>query len=91
MVSLHGPIDRPRHVFYVNERTPGGAIAQDGDALGHERAGDKIVQHKIQSQPITHPGRRRKTEARYGGRFQKQAMQDLVLYLPSIWHMPLGD
>jgi hypothetical protein len=54
MVSLYRPIDGPSHVFDMDERTPRAAIAQNLDLLGSERAGNKVIEDKVQTKPVAH-------------------------------------
>ena len=48
----------------VDERTPGGAVAEHGDPARGQRAGDEVVEHEIEAQPGATCRRRWRSEGR---------------------------
>src|SRR5690606_37759885 len=61
--SAYRPVDCQCHVAHIDERPPGSTVAQDGNVSGSERAGDEVVEHKVETQPGTHATCSCKTQA----------------------------
>src|SRR5258707_9925855 len=52
--AADGPFDGTGHVSYINQGSPGRSVAEHRDLSRCQGAGDKIIEHQVETQPIGH-------------------------------------